>query len=226
MFNFEIGEKEAENLLTHLMYKGQRRLLDGIVAPAFTKKAVELMRRKKDKCRLMVNPALADMNKDSLDDAKRFRYVRGGFLAQPNYIFLLDFSNQNLKIYGDLDENTRQDILLAWSICATSNSNTITLAKNSMLVGNGVGQQDRVGCCELAIKRAKDAGHDIKNAVAASDSFFPFPDGPEILIKSGIKAIFSTSGSVKDDETKKICGENKATLIQISDKLGRGFFGH
>jgi phosphoribosylaminoimidazolecarboxamide formyltransferase / IMP cyclohydrolase len=226
MFNFDFDEKEAEILLTHMMDEGQRRLLDGIVAAGFSEKALELSRRKKDKCRFITNPALANLDKNSLDVAKRLRYVRGGFLNQPNYTFILDFSHSEIKAYGDLDENVKSDILLAWAICSTSNSNTITLTKNQKLIGNGVGQQDRVGCSELAVKRAKDSKHDTKDAVAASDSFFPFPDGPEILIKSGIKTIFSTSGSVKDEEIQKICAENSVTLIQISDKLARGFFGH
>ena len=226
MFNSEISEKEAEILLTHLMNDGQRRLLDGIITPAFTKKAVELMRKKKDKCRLIVNPAVAVISKDSLDVAKRFRYVRGGFLSQPNYTFVLNLNHAEIEIYGKLEDNTKSDLLLAWAISATSNSNTITLAKNNMLIGNGVGQQDRVGCAELAIKRARDSGHDTNGAVAASDSFFPFSDAPETLIEAGVKAIYSTSGSVNDEKTQKLCEYHKIIFVQFSDKFARGFFGH
>lgn len=226
MFNFGFDEADAETLLTYLMEKEGRRLLDGIIAPSFSEKALEVSRRKRDKCRFIVNPALESLNKNSLDIAKRFRYVRGGFLAQPNYSFILDFSHQDIKIQGNLGESAKSEILLAWSICATSNSNTITLVNGQKLIGNGVGQQDRVGCSELAIKRARDAGHETQSAVAASDSFFPFSDGPEILINGGIKTIFSTSGSVKDEEIRKICSEKGIILIQIPDKLARGFFGH
>ena len=76
-------------------------------------------------------------------------------------------------------------MLLAWGVGCTSNSNTITIVKGGMLVGNGVGQQDRVGAAELAVKRAIDAGHraaNCRSAVAYSDSFFPFSDGVEALI--------------------------------------------
>lgn len=83
-----------------------------------------------------------------------------------------------------------------------------------------------MGCCELALKRAKDAGHDTQGAVASSDSFFPFPDGPKTLIKAGIKAIFVTSGSVKDREIQELCEKSGIILVQIPDKLARGFFGH
>lgn len=226
MFNFDFGEDEMETLFTHLMKNGQRRLLDGIVVPGFSEKAVTLFRRKKDKCRFIVNPALAEMDKSSLDAAKRFRYVRGGFLTQPNYTLVLNLAHPEIKIHGKLEDNIKADLLLAWAICATSNSNTITLIKDAKLIGNGVGQQDRVGCAELALKRAKNARHEIQGATAASDSFFPFPDGPQVLINAGIKTIFATSGSVNDGETQKLCENSAVVLVQIPDKLARGFFGH
>ncbi len=224
--NFEIDEAEAETILTHLMPGGQRRLLDGIIAPSFTEKAIGMMRRKKDKCRLIANPALTDLGKGSVDAAVRWRYVRGGFLTQPNYTFILDLKHPEIEILGDGNKYDQGDLLLAWAISAASNSNTTTLAKGGMLIGNGVGQQDRVGCCELAIKRAKDAGHSAEGSTAASDSFFPFPDAPEVLINAGVKTIFSTSGSVRDEETRKLCREKGVVLVQMPDKLARGFFGH
>jgi phosphoribosylaminoimidazolecarboxamide formyltransferase/IMP cyclohydrolase len=226
MFNFDFDEAEAEILLTHLMKSGQRRLLDGIITSDFSEKALELSRRKKDKCRFIFNPALADLNKNSLDREKKFRYVRGGFLVQPNYTFMLDLTHSEIKIQGEIDEKIKSELLLAWAISATSNSNTITLVRDGKLIGNGVGQQDRVGCCELAVKRAQDAGHDTQGAVAASDSFFPFPDAPQVLINAGVKAIFSTSGSVNDGGIQKLCASSGVTFVQIPDKLARGFFGH
>jgi len=226
MFNFDFDEREAETLFAHLMEKNKRRLLDGIIIPNFSDKALALFRRKKDKCRFITNPALADISKNSLDREKRFRFVRGGFLIQPNYTFILDFSHPEIKIFGKLGDEIKSDLLLAWAVSATSNSNTITLVKDKKLIGNGVGQQDRVGCSELAIKRANDARHKIDGSVAASDSFFPFPDAPRVLIGAGVNTIFSTSGSVNDAEIQRLCSSSGITLVQIPDKLARGFFGH
>jgi len=229
MVNFEIDEKLAEVLLTHKMTNG-RRLLDGIIAPEFSSAAIEMLRRKGDKCRFLVNEALSSLSKDSLDRHRRFRYVRGGFLAQPNYTFILDLNNNADKSAryssGMLSDQQKADMLLAWAIGSTSNSNTVTIVKDGMLLGNGVGQQDRVGCCQLAIKRATDAGHDIKGAVAYSDSFFPFVDGPQTLIDAGISAIFATSGSVKDPDVRKFCADRGVTLYLVPDVEARGFFGH
>ena len=226
MVNFEIDESLAEVLLTHKMPQGQRRLLDGIIAPSFSQGAIDVLKRKGDKCRFLVNPALGHLSKDSLDNHNRFRYVRGGFLKQPNYNFVLNLNLSNVEKIGELSEEQKKDIILAWAVGSTSNSNTVTITKNQMLIGNGVGQQDRVSCCQLAIKRATDANHDTKGAAAYSDSFFPFVDGVEVLFKAGVKTIFATSGSVRDGEVKKFCSDNQITLIMLPDPQARGFFGH
>lgn len=223
MVNFEIDETLAEVLLTHKMESG-RRLLDGVIAASFSRGAVELMKRKGDKCRFLVNPALLSLSKDSLDNHSRFRYVRGGFLRQPNYNFILDLSKA--ETVGPLSNKQKEDLVLAWAIGCTSNSNTVSITKNQMLLGNGVGQQDRVSCCQLAIKRAADAGHGTEGAAAYSDSFFPFVDGVETLSLAGIKTIFATSGSVRDEEVKKFCSDHDISLVMLPDSQARGFFGH
>lgn len=254
MVNFTVDEAAAEVLLSYQMPNGQRRLLDGIAAPEFSPGAIEMLKRKGDKCRFLVNPALFTLSKDSLDQHSRFRYVRGGFLKQPNYTFILDVARPfmgNLETdkpasptssprsgaeagqggsprYTShlLSDQQKLDIVLAWAVGSTSNSNTVTLVKDGMLIGNGVGQQDRVGCCELAIKRAASAKHSTEGAAAYSDSFFPFVDGVEVLSGAGIKTIFATSGSVRDEEIKKFCLEHNITLIMQPDASARGFFGH
>jgi phosphoribosylaminoimidazolecarboxamide formyltransferase/IMP cyclohydrolase len=217
MMNFVIDEQEAECLAG--------RMLDGIIAPDITPEAIAMLRRKGDKCRFIVNHALTRLE-DNLDRAARFRYVRGGFLQQPNYTFVPDFNGDEIMKHGPATPEWEADMMLAWAIGSTSNSNTITLVKDNQLIGNGVGQQDRVGAAELTVVRARQAGHEIRGAVAYSDSFFPFPDGPEVLIEAGVSAIFTTSGSVRDHETIDLCAKNGVALYMIPDAKGRGFFGH
>lgn len=224
--NFEITEELAQVLLTYGMDGGARRLLDAVTAPAFAPEAITLLSRKGDKCRFLANPALADLGTKSLDTAPLFRPVRGGFLRQPNYTYVPELKSKGVTKTGALTPEQERDLVLAWAVCATSNSNTITLAKHGQLIGNGVGQQDRVSCCELAIKRAIDAGHSIKGAAAAGDSFFPFPDGPEVLIQAGVTAIWSTTGSVRDADTQNLCASRGVTLYQAPDAVARGFYGH
>jgi len=221
--NFVITDAEAKILANHQSSK--KRLLDLVVAPGISPKAIEILKRKDDKCKMLVNPALEELSIESLDTSTLIRKVRGGVLAQENYTFVLDLYD-NLSIDGMLEMRTHADVILAWAIGSTSNSNTITLVRDKMLIGNGTGQQDRVECCELAVKRARSMNHRLEDAVAYSDSFFPFNDGPETLIQSGVKTIFASSGSVNDERLRSFCREKNVCLIMIQNKDGRGFYGH
>jgi phosphoribosylaminoimidazolecarboxamide formyltransferase/IMP cyclohydrolase len=235
--NFKIDEDCAEILIHYKMKEDFRRLLDTITASDFTEGAIEILARKKGKCRIVKNSNLAHLSIDSLDKNERVRYIRGGFLTQPNYTFVPNI--KEAAIEGDKNiieqEKIITDLILAWAIGCTSNSNTITIVRNGKLLGNGVGQQDRVGAAKLAIQRADDASFaldekdtkaDLENAVAYSDSFFPFSDGPKVLIDRGIKTIFTTSGSVNDKDVIKSCTDEGATLIMFPDKVARGFAWH
>jgi len=244
MVNFPIGEKEADTLSGFKMPEGRKRLLDSVFAPEFSDGAIEKLKRKGDKCRFLANPALLELNHDSLDVVSRFRYVRGGFLTQPNYTFVPDLKTAEIAGNKEIISNEKvlTDLVLAWAIGCTSNSNTITIVRDGKLIGNGVGQQDRVGAAKLAILRADDAATnleaslpsggnatsqaDLRGAVAYSDSFFPFADGPKVLISRGIKTIFTTSGSVHDEEVLGECVKEGATLITFPDKVARGFAWH
>jgi len=226
MTNFLIGKKEAAVLLNYLMPHGQRRLLDGVIGSEIKSDAIEMLKRKGAKCRLISNAALKKLNGKSLDHNNRFRYARGGFLMQPNYTFILNLRDKDLIKTRQLSASQESNLLFAWAIGSTSNSNTITLVKNSRLIGNGVGQQARVYGCKLAIQRFKDSGHNLKNAAAYSDSFFSFEDGIKVLKKAGISTILATNGSVNDERMMSYCKKNKITLYLIPDKKARGFFGH
>lgn len=227
MTNFPIRSSEAKILREWNMPIGKKRILDGVIAPSFNSSAIHELNRKEGKCKLLQNLALAKLDISSLDCSPRVRYVRGGFLKQPNYTYILDLKDPELEIVGTKILPTKKaDLLLAWAIGSTSNSNTITLVKNQTLIGNGVGQQDRVGAATLAVTRAKRSGHDIHGAVAYSDSFFPFPDGVQVLIDAGAKAIITTKGSINDDAVREVCRNAKVMLCLLPDKKSRGFFGH
>ena len=123
---------------------------------------------------------------------------------QPNYTWLADSAAP--RSAASASSPTRSAATSSWPgpSARPPTRNTVTLCRDGGLIGNGVGQQDRVGCCELALKRAADAGHEAAGAVAASDSFFPRSDGPETLIDAGVVAIWATSGSVRDRDTQEL----------------------
>jgi len=225
MLNFPIDVKEAELLLSY--EASPRRILDGIIAPWFSPEAIKMLSRKGDRCRFVANSALSELNRHTLDVNPIHRYLRGGLMLQPNYTYILQFNDPELVKYGEaISDVQRDDLFLAKSICDTSNSNTITIVKNGQLLGNGVGQQSRVNGAELALGIAKKNGHDLSDSVAASDSFFPFTDAPEILIENGVKVILSTSGSKNDKKIIEFCEEKGAALLLIPDEKARGFFNH
>lgn len=228
LLNFAVDQETTELLLHYGVGKG-KRLLDTVIAPKFSEEALDALDRKGGKLRALANTALSSLDRNSIDTSPRIRPVRGGFQVQGNYNFILNLGSDDLELEKRGPSATSQqeaDMVVAWAIGSTSNSNTVTLVKDGQLIGNGVGQQDRVSVAELAVKRAIDAGHDIEGASAYSDSFFPFRDGADVLIRAGIKAVFTSSGSVQD---KKVFGafEDAGTSVySMPDRKVRGFFGH
>ncbi|MBI1957112.1 MAG: hypothetical protein HYS44_01480 [Candidatus Niyogibacteria bacterium] len=225
--NFPIYADNAQFLATYL--SKERRILDGVAAPEFTVAAQKILVRRNGKCRMFANPALARLSDTSLDTTCRSRYVRGGMLVQQNYTYVLDLDDPELQMTGEILEYDDRDFILAWATGSTSNSNTVALVKNGKLIGNGVGQQDRVGACQLAVERAKRSGHEIAGALAYSDSFFPFTDGIDVLADAGVKTIFAsrrTDHSKRDDEITEHCKKRGIVLWTLPDAKCRGFFGH
>ncbi len=231
LLNFEIDKEIADILVIGETTNGRRRPLDVVVGSSVTDEAIEVLKRQNDRCLVLTNPALATLSKQSLDTTLERRQLAGGdWIEQPKHNFIIDLSStEHIARYGKIqkDENIDRDTIIAWAVCSTSNSNTITLAKDGMIIGNGVGQQDRVEAAELAVKRAHDMQHDIQGAVAVSDSFFPFPDAPQKLLEAGVSRILSTSGSINDKLTMALFENSEKTeLLQVPDKIGRMFFGH
>jgi len=221
MCNFSLDEELAHLMVSAGMNGGTQKF-DSVIAPDFEPGAIEVFKRPKGRCRVVEGPI--DLGLIPPINRKRFRQTEGGFLTQPDYSFV-----PNLGVGEEVwSQPYLRDLLLAICIAWRSNSNTISIVKDQMLLGNGVGQQDRVGAAKLAVQRAREAGHGdrLQGSSAASDSFFPFPDAPEVLIDAGVEAIFSTSGSNRDGLTQELCAKRGVLLIQRSDAEARGFFGH
>lgn len=120
-----------------------------------------------------------------------------------------DPANWTLATGDAADEATLKDLAFAWKACRAVKSNAILLAHDGASVGVGMGQVNRVDSCRLAVERAGDRA---QGAVAASDAFFPFEDGPQILIEAGIKAIVQPGGSVRDELTIEACKQAGVTM--------------
>ncbi len=162
-----------------------------IVAPDFEPEALELLRTKKDLRILRLRPGF------SLP-ATELKQISGGVLAQASDHHFAPASEWTLVAGRPADDATLRDLEFAWTACRSVKSNAILLASNGASVGIGMGQVNRVDSCELAVRRAGDRAD---GSVAASDAYFPFPDGPEILIRAGVRAIVQPGGSIRDQLT-------------------------
>jgi phosphoribosylaminoimidazolecarboxamide formyltransferase/IMP cyclohydrolase len=126
------------------------------------------------------------------------KQVSGGLLVQETDTFQ-NFTDKNWKLVTGkkADPQTRVDLEFAWRAVRSVKSNAILLAKDGASIGIGMGQVNRVDSCELAVSRA---GARVKDTVAASDAFFPFADGLEVLLRAGVKAVVQPGGSVRDED--------------------------
>ncbi|MEV8218646.1 bifunctional phosphoribosylaminoimidazolecarboxamide formyltransferase/IMP cyclohydrolase [Microbacterium sp. NPDC077391] len=165
-----------------------------IVAPAFEPAALEVFKAKKN-LRLLQLPA--DWRQERMD----VRLVSGGLLLQDADRFPDDIvsvaTNWELVSGERPDDVEMENLIFAWKACRAVKSNAIVLAKDNATVGVGMGQVNRVDSCRLAVERAGDRA---AGSVAASDAFFPFADGAQVLIDAGVTAIVQPGGSVRDEE--------------------------
>jgi phosphoribosylaminoimidazolecarboxamide formyltransferase/IMP cyclohydrolase len=162
-----------------------------IVAPGFEPDALKLLNKKKN-IRLLLLPP------DFARGATEFRQISGGALVQDTDTFAnFDSSAWQLVAGTEVDAQTRADLEFAWRACRSVKSNGILLASHGASVGVGMGQVNRVDSCHLAVNRA---GGRAAGSVAASDAFFPFADGLQVLLDAGVRAVVQPGGSVRDDE--------------------------
>ncbi|WP_328334243.1 bifunctional phosphoribosylaminoimidazolecarboxamide formyltransferase/IMP cyclohydrolase [Kribbella sp. NBC_00382] len=163
-----------------------------LVAPAYEDGAVEILQAKKN-IRLLVCPPM------SFDQPVEIRAVSGGLLMQARDAFQADGdspSKWTLAAGEAVSDEVLADLDFAWKACRAVKSNAILLASDGASVGVGMGQVNRVDSCKLAVSRA---GERAAGSVAASDAFFPFPDGLEVLLEAGVKAVVQPGGSIRDD---------------------------
>ena len=162
-----------------------------IVAPSYELAALQILTQKKN-LRILELPA--NFSRESFEA----RQISGGLLLQePDSFNNLAVANWTLVSGAKADPATYADLEFAWRACRAVKSNGILLAKEGASVGIGMGQVNRVDSCRLAVDRATSRA---KGSVAASDAFFPFKDGVEILIEAGVRAIVQPGGSMRDQE--------------------------
>ncbi|WP_295623772.1 bifunctional phosphoribosylaminoimidazolecarboxamide formyltransferase/IMP cyclohydrolase [uncultured Corynebacterium sp.] len=181
-----------------------------IVAPGYEDGAVEVLSKKKN-IRILQAPA-------PQGTATEYRQVSGGMLLQERDALQADgddAANWTLAAGDAADDETLADLVFAWNAVRAVKSNAILLAKDGATVGVGMGQVNRVDAAKLAVERANSlAGDDerARGAVAASDAFFPFADGFEMLADAGVRAVVQPGGSIRDAEVIEAANKAGVTM--------------
>ncbi len=191
--------REVDGALAEKMIQNFFEIL---MAPSITEEAKAVF-AKKPNLRVLINLALQNPVPAT---AKQIHKIRGGVLVQNADTAVVTRDMLKTVTKRAPTEEEINDMFFAWAVCRSTKSNTVVAAKGETLIASGAGQQDRVRCAELCVSKG---GEKMKGAVAASDAFFPFPDGLEVLLKSGVTAVIQPGGSVND-----------AKVIEAADKAG------
>jgi phosphoribosylaminoimidazolecarboxamide formyltransferase/IMP cyclohydrolase len=176
-----------------------------LVAPGFSADALALLGSKKNRMLLR--------QRKRLTVTRQAKTLLNGVLEQD--LDLKTDQASDLKIVTQVAPTDSQvrALLFASKVCKHTKSNTIVLAVEGQLLASGVGQTSRVDALRQAIEKAKAFGFSLKDAVMASDAFFPFPDCVEIAAQEGIKAVIQPGGSIKDQESIDACNRNKMAMV-------------
>ena len=185
------GVIAANRVVTEAMAKTVSEIFtEIIIAPGFEPEALAILAQKKN-VRLLVLPEGYAQNPVEL------KQVSGGFLIQDADRHFAPAAEWTLAAGEPADAETLAELEFAWRASRAVKSNGILLTNGGASVGVGMGQVNRVDSCRLAVSRA---GERAAGAVAASDAFFPFADGLQVLLDAGVRAVVQPGGSVRDEE--------------------------
>ena len=196
--NFKITQSLALEL--------NKIFLEVIVANGFDKDAIKILKKKK-------NLRLINASNYFLNETLKFNSFNNSMLVQSEDKQI--FSKKNFKVVSKMKPSKSQfdNLIFAFNVCRYVKSNAIVLASDKSTVGIGSGQPSRLDSCKIAIDKMKKFINTKKEIVAASDAFFPFVDGIEKLIQSGVSAVIQPSGSIRDKEIIKFANATDTILI-------------
>ena len=196
--NFKISKKMAIEL--------NKVFLEVIVANGFEKDAIKILKKKK-------NLRIIDASNFSFKEIFKFNSINESMLIQSEDMQI--FNKKNFKIVSKLKPSKSQldNLIFAFNVCRYVKSNAIVIASNKSSVGIGSGQPSRLDSCQIAINKMKKLNRINDEIVAASDAFFPFVDGLEKLVQSGISAVIQPSGSIRDKEIIRYANATNTVLV-------------
>ena len=196
--NYKIKSETAREI--------SNKFFEVVVAKDFDKKALSILKKKRN-LRIIKNNQKYDTNQIILNSLSKNFILQNsdnGNLKK-NMFKVVSKKKPNKKMFNDL--------IFAFNICRFVKSNAIVLTNNNSTVGIGSGQPSRLDSCQIAVNKMKKFNHNSENLVAASDAFFPFVDGIESLVQSGVKAVIQPYGSIRDKEIIKFANNTNTVLV-------------
>ncbi len=196
--NFKISKKLATEL--------SKLFFEVIIAKNFESTALRILKKKK-------NLRLIDASKFNPLEILKFTSADKNLLIQSEDDKI--FTKKDFKVVSKKKPTTSQfnDLIFALNVCRYVKSNAIVLASNKTTIGIGSGQPSRLDSCQIAIDKMKKFTAPASDIVAASDAFFPFIDGIEKLVQSGVKAVIQPSGSINDKKVIEFANQTETVLI-------------
>lgn len=182
------------------------QFLEVLMAPGFTTEAKAIIAAKKN-VRVLEIPLSAGANQFEL------KRVGGGLLVQTPDNHQIEANQLQVVTMRTPTEQEIQDLLFVWKVAKYVKSNAIVFGKGGQTYGIGAGQMSRVDSTRIAARKALDAGFELAGACAASDAFFPFRDGVDVIAEQGIKAIIQPGGSVRDEEVITAANEHGIAMV-------------
>ncbi len=190
-------------------------LLEVWLAPSFEPEALDYIHQIKPWGRDLRCIATGPMQYPRVAEQRDYRHVTGGMLVQQRDLAGLEEGEWQTVTRRPPDAQELSDLHLAWLVAKHARSSSVVLARDGQVLAVAAGQSSRVAACQVAVMQAWESGHEprLGGAVAASDGFFPFRDGPDVLLEAGIRAILHPGGSKRDDQTIDACDEADAAMI-------------
>ncbi len=176
-----------------------------LIAPSYQNEAVELFKTKKNRVILKRNEV--ELSK------KQFKTLLNGVIEQDKDLSLEGAEQMKTVTEKAPSDESIQDLIFANKIVKHTKSNTIVFVKDNVLIASGVGQTSRVDALKQAVVKAEAFGFSLKDAVMASDAFFPFPDCVELAADAGIIAVLQPGGSIKDQDSIDMCNQRGIAMV-------------
>jgi phosphoribosylaminoimidazolecarboxamide formyltransferase/IMP cyclohydrolase len=190
---------DVAQLMNHLFF-------EVVIAPSYDPKALEILKGKKNRIILVTNTATPLPEKE-------FRSLLNGVIIQDRDNKVEEAASFTQVTHKAPTKAQVNDLVFANKLVKHTKSNAIVLAGNGMLIASGMGQTSRVDALKHAIEKAHANQLSLKDAVMASDAFFPFPDCVELALQEGVTAVIQPGGSIRDRESIDFCNEHNMAMV-------------